>query len=251
MLETIDLNSVLSKEDYRTQLEPLQQQLFELQIRARDAHVPVIIVYEGWDAAGKGGNIRRVTEQLDPRFFAVYGIGKPTPEELAHHYLWRFWTKLPARGEMVIFDRSWYGRVLVERVEGFATTAEWQRAYDEINQFERLLRDDGTLLLKFWLHISHEEQLHRFEERMASPAKRWKMTDEDWRNRDKWPQYEAAAEEMFTRTADPIPWAVIAANDKRWARIHVLQTIVDQLRERLAVEAPTSDSSSATSAAAQ
>lgn len=249
MLETIDLHSVLSKEAYRAQLEPLQQQLFELQIRARDARVPVIIVYEGWDAAGKGGNIRRITERLDPRFLAVYGIGKPTPEELAHHYLWRFWTKLPARGELVIFDRSWYGRVLVERIEGFATDAEWQRAYDEINQFERLLRDDGTVLLKFWLHISPEEQLHRFEERMANPAKRWKMTDEDWRNRDKWPQYEAAAEDMFARTADPIPWTLIAANDKRWARISVLETIVDRLRERLDADAPTGDSSSATSAA--
>lgn len=245
MLETIDLQSVLSKEAYRARLEPLQQELFDLQIRARDAQVPVILVYEGWDAAGKGGNIRRVTERLDPRFFAVYGIGKPTPEELAHHYLWRFWIKLPARSEMVIFDRSWYGRVLVERIEGFATVPEWQRAYDEINQFERLLCDDGTLLLKFWLHISHEEQLHRFQERLADPSKRWKMTDEDWRNRDKRPQYEAAAEEMFARTADPVPWTLIAADDKRWARIAVLEKIVEQLRERLAAAAP------ATPAAAQ
>jgi polyphosphate kinase 2 (PPK2 family) len=237
MLETIDLNSNLPKEAYREQLEPLQHELFELQIRARDLGIPVIIVYEGWDASGKGGNIRRVTERLDPRFFAVYGIGKPTPDELAHHYLWRFWTKLPARGELVIFDRSWYGRVLVERIESFATQAEWRRAYDEINQFERLLRDDGALLLKFWLHISSEEQLHRFNERMNDPAKRWKMTDEDWRNRDKWAQYEAAAEDMFARTADPIPWTLIAANDKRWARITVLRMIVERLRERLAAHA--------------
>lgn len=252
MLETVDLNSLLSKEDYRAQLEPLQHKLFELQIRARDLNVPVIIVYEGWDASGKGGNIRRVTEGLDPRFFTVYGIAKPTPEELAHHYLWRFWSKLPARGELVIFDRSWYGRVLVERIEGFATTAEWQRAYDEINQFERLLHDDGAVLLKFWLHISPDEQLHRFNERMDDPTKRWKMTDEDWRNRDKWSLYETAAEEMFERTATPIPWTLIAANDKRWARIAVLRTIVERLDERLAAHTSAErDSSSAAAPPAQ
>ncbi len=233
MLETLDLSLSLSKEAYREALDPLQNELHALQIQARNQHVPIIIVYEGWDAAGKGGNIRRLTERLDPRFITVYGIGKPTEEELDHHYLWRFWTKLPCRNEMVIFDRSWYGRVLVERVEGFATTAEWQRAYREINEFERLLHDDGAQLIKFWLHISSEEQLHRFEARMADPTKRWKMTDEDWRNRGKWQQYESAIEEMLERTADPIPWQLIEANDKRWARIKVLRTVVDQLRTRL------------------
>ncbi len=238
MLQALDLTRSLSKAEYTAQLEPLQVELHALQIHARDQHVPVVIVYEGWDAAGKGGNIRRLTERLDPRFYNVYSIGKPTDEELTHHYLWRFWTKLPARGEMVIFDRSWYGRVLVERVEGFATTAEWQRAYDEINQFERLLHDDGTLILKFWLHISPDEQLHRFNARMSNPTKRWKITDEDWRNREKWPQYELAVEEMLQRTVDPIPWTLIEANDKRWARISVLRSLVTQLRQRLGLHAP-------------
>jgi polyphosphate kinase 2 (PPK2 family) len=211
----------------------LQYDLHALQIRALDQQVPVIIVYEGWDAAGKGGNIRRLTERIDPRLYTVYGIGKPTAEELAHHYLWRFWTKLPARGHMVIFDRSWYGRVLVERVEGFAKPEEWGRAYDEINDFERMLSDDGTLIIKFWLHITAQEQLHRFEARMADPTKRWKMTAEDWRNRDKWSQYEQAIEDMLQRTSAPIQWNLIEANDKRWARIKVMRTMVDLLRQRL------------------
>jgi polyphosphate kinase 2 (PPK2 family) len=236
MLETLDLSKRLSKEEYRAQLAPLQTELHALQIQARDQHVPIVIVYEGWDAAGKGGNIRRLTERLDPRFFTVFAISKPTPEELAHHYLWRFWIKLPERGELVIFDRSWYGRVLVERIEGFATIAEWQRAYDEINQFEQLLHDDGALLLKFWLHISPDEQLHRFTARMTDPTKRWKMTDEDWRNREKWVQYEAAVEDMLARTSSPIPWTLIEANDKRWARISVLRMVVARLRDRLAVQ---------------
>lgn len=233
MLEMLDLSLSLSKEEYRAQLQPLQHELYSLQLQALDAGIPIVIVYEGWDAAGKGGNIRRLTEGLDPRFFTVHAIGKPTPEELARHYLWRFWTKLPARGETVIFDRSWYGRVLVERIEGFAPTAAWQRAYNEINEFERLLRDDGTLLLKFWLHITTDEQLHRFQERLQDQTKRWKMTDEDWRNREKWPQYEVAVEDMLARTSDPIAWHLIEANDKRWARIKVLRIVVDALRERL------------------
>lgn len=233
MLEALDLNTSLSKEAYNDQLVPLQYDLHALQIRALDQQVPVIIVYEGWDAAGKGGNIRRLTERLDPRLYTVYGISKPTVEELAHHYLWRFWTKLPSRGHMVIFDRSWYGRVLVERVEGFAQPEEWSRAYDEINQFERMLRDDGTLIIKFWLHISAQEQLHRFEARMADPTKRWKMTPEDWRNRDKWSQYEQSVEDMIQRTSNPIPWHLVEANDKRWARIKVMRTVIELLRQRL------------------
>jgi len=233
MLETLDLTHALPNTEYRAQLQPLQNELYSLQIQAHEQHIPLIIVYEGWDASGKGGNIRRLTERLDPRFFTVTQIGKPTPEELAHHYLWRFWTKLPARGAMVIFDRSWYGRVLVERIEGFATEAEWRRAYDEINQFEKLLTDDGAIIIKFWLHISFEEQLHRFEARLQDPTKRWKMTDEDWRNRARWPEYEAAAEDMFQRTSDPVPWHLIEAEDKRWARIKVLRSVVDELRRGL------------------
>jgi len=235
VLNDLDLSLTLPKAAYRAQLTPLQFDLHALQIRALDARLPIIIVYEGWDAAGKGGNIRRLTERLDPRFFTVHAISKPTQEELDHHYLWRFWTKLAPRGHMVIFDRSWYGRVLVERVEGYATTEEWQRAYDEINQFERLLRDDGALIIKFWLHISPDEQLHRFNARMADPRKRWKMTDEDWRNRDKWPQYEIAINDMLERTAAPIPWHLIEANDKRWARIKVMRIVVESLAARLGV----------------
>lgn len=241
MLETLDLSKSLTKAEYNAQLEPLQDELHGLQLEALDQQRAIIIVYEGWDAAGKGGNIRRLTERLDPRFLTVHAIGKPTPEELAHHYLWRFWTKLPTRGHMVIFDRSWYGRVLVERIEGFATTAEWQRAYDEINQFEQLLRDDGALLLKFWLHITPDEQLHRFNARMEDPRKRWKMTDEDWRNREKWAQYELAVEDMLERTSSPIPWTLIEANDKRWARIHVLQHATEYLRAQLGEPQPSAE----------
>ncbi len=233
MLETLDLTAELSKEEYQAQLQPLQNELYSLQIRAHAQKIPLIIVYEGWDAAGKGGNIRRLTERLDPRFLSVTQIGKPTPEELARHYLWRFWTKLPPRGEMVIFDRSWYGRVLVERIEGFATEAEWRRAYGEISQFEQLLVDDGAVILKFWLQISPEEQLHRFQARLEDPTKRWKMTDEDWRNRGKWEEYQSAAEEMFERTSDPVSWTPVEAEDKRWARIKVLRSVVEGLQRRL------------------
>lgn len=233
MLETLDLTAELDKDEYREQLQPLQSELYVLQIRAHKQQIPLIVVYEGWDASGKGGNIRRLTERLDPRFLTVTQIGKPTPEELAHHYLWRFWTKLPPRGEMVIFDRSWYGRVLVERVENLATEAEWRRAYDEINQFEQLLSADGAVILKFWLQISQEEQLHRFEARLADPTKRWKMTDEDWRNRGKWSEYEKAAEDMFELTSNPVPWTLVEAEDKRWARVKVLRAMVNELRRRI------------------
>jgi polyphosphate kinase 2 (PPK2 family) len=231
MLETIDLSCTLDREAYSPALRSLQSALRSLQIRLTEQQRPVIIVYEGWDASGKGGNIKRLTEPLDPRFFTVYGIGKPTRAELAHHYLWRFWTKLPARGHLVIFDRSWYGRVLVERVEGFATESEWRRAYGEINAFEKLLIDDGAIIFKFWLHVSPDEQLHRFEQRLQDPAKRWKMNDEDWRNRAKWAQYEAAAEDMFRETSTGFaPWVVVEGNDKRWARIKVLRTVVERLQ---------------------
>ena len=188
MLEHVDLTLELDKDEYEQELHELQVKLRSRQIELAERKRPIIIVYEGWDAGGKGGNIARLTERLDPRFFTVYGIGKPTQEELDHHYLWRFWTKLPARDHLVILDRSWYGRVLVERVEGFATEPEWRRAYGEINDFEKLLSDDGTIIIKFWLHISADEQLVRFESRLQDPAKRWKMNDEDWRNRAKWPQ---------------------------------------------------------------
>lgn len=237
MLESVDLTLSLEKSVYTHELHTLQSELRTLQIELSEQRRPIVIVYEGWDAAGKGGNIARLTERLDPRFFTVYGIGKPTQEELDRHYLWRFWTKLPARDHLVILDRSWYGRVLVERVEGFATEAEWRRAYDEINAFERLLIDDGTIMIKCWLHISRDEQLGRFERRLQDPAKRWKMNDEDWRNRARWPEYEAAVEEMLQKThTDIAPWVVVEGNDKRWARIKVLRTVVERFRAEVTFE---------------
>lgn len=232
MLEAVDLTCSLGKQRYSIELAELQPQLRTLQIRLSEMGRPIVIVYEGWDAAGKGGNIKRLTDRLDPRFYTVYGISKPTEDELNHHYLWRFWTKLPSHNHMVIFDRSWYGRVLVERIESFATETEWRRAYREINEFERLLIDDGTLILKFWLHISQEEQLRRFEQRLADPGKRWKMNEEDWRNRTKWHQYEEAVEDMFRETSTAwAPWVVVEGNDKRWARIKVLQHVVQYLQD--------------------
>jgi polyphosphate kinase 2 (PPK2 family) len=237
MLESVDLNLALEKSVYAQELQTLQNELRTLQLQLTEQRRPIMIVYEGWDAAGKGGNITRLTERLDPRFFTVYGIGKPTQEELDHHYLWRFWTKLPARDHLVILDRSWYGRVLVERVEGFATEAEWRRAYGEINTFERLLIEDGTIIIKFWLHISPDEQLMRFERRLQDPAKRWKMNDEDWRNRAKWPEYEAAVEDMLQEThTDIAPWVVVEGNDKRWARIKGLRTVVERFRAEVRID---------------
>lgn len=238
MLESVDLSLALDTRTYQHRLAELQTELQALQLEVSEQRRTAIVVYEGWDAAGKGGSIKRVTERIDPRLFTVYGIAKPTQDELDHHYMWRFWNKLPVRGNMVIFDRSWYGRVLVERVEGFATEQEWGRAYDEINDFEKLLSDDGAIFVKFWLHISPDEQLYRFERRLQDPSKRWKMNDEDWRNRAKWDQYEAAVEDMLLYTNQPYaPWTVVEGNDKRWARVRTLEVIVERFRSELAPEA--------------
>ena len=238
MLESVDLSLSLDSKVYEQRLAELQTELQPLQLQLSEQRRPVVMVFEGWDAAGKGGSIKRLTQRLDPRLFAVYGIAKPTQDELDHHYLWRFWNRLPVRGSMVIFDRSWYGRVLVERVEGFATEAEWKRAYDEINAFEKMLTDDGTVIVKFWLHISPDEQLFRFERRLQDPAKRWKMNEEDWRNRAKWDQYEAAVEDMLKYTNQPCaPWTVIEGNNKRWARVRTVEATVKQFKDALAVDA--------------
>jgi polyphosphate kinase 2 (PPK2 family) len=184
------------------------------------------------DAAGKGGAIRRMVARLDPRGYKVYRIGAPEPWEDERHYLYRFWTRLPRPGELVIFDRSWYGRVLVERVEGFASQAEWQRAYREINEFERMLVDDGVTLKSLWFHIDPDEQLRRFESRLADPFKAWKMTDEDWRNRSRWDDYIQAAEDMFEKTdTDHGPWTVINANEKRYARLAAIRAVTNALVE--------------------
>ena len=195
-----------------------------------EARHSLVVVVEGPDAAGKGGAIKRLVEKLDPRTYRVYSIVKPTQEEYRHHYLWRFWNKLPPSGQVAIFDRSWYGRVLVERVEGFATPIEWKRAYREINEFERLLVEDGTSIVKSYFHITKEEQLDRFKRREADPLKHWKITEEDWRNRRKWDEHNEAAEDMFERTGSEFaPWTIVEANFKWYARLKFLRTTIRAL----------------------
>ncbi len=224
----------VKREDYDTELTRLQMQMRMLGLEVYKQQRPVVLVFEGWDAAGKGGAIQRLTAHIDPRGYVVHAIAAPSGEDREHHYLYRFWRRLPTRGTIGVFDRSWYGRVLVERVEGFATVPEWQRAYVEINEFERQLTNFGTIICKFWVHISPEEQLRRFESRQQVPHKAWKLTDEDWRNREKWPQYEAAADEMLTRTSTPAaPWTVVEGEDKLFARLKVLRTVVQRLESEL------------------
>ncbi len=237
MLETVDLTRSLDRETYSTQLTRRQIQLRELGYQVYLQKRPVVMVVEGWDAAGKGGAIKRVTERLDPRGYVVYPISAPEGEDKTHHYLYRFWRRLPERGQIAIYDRSWYGRVLVERVEGFCTREEWRRAYREINSFERGLDDFGTIILKFWIHISRDEQLQRFEQREHVAYKSWKLTQEDWRNRDKWPAYQEAVEETLLKTSTvTAPWTVVEGNDKHWARVKVCETLVETLSRKLKYE---------------
>jgi polyphosphate kinase 2 (PPK2 family) len=230
-LDDLDLDQKIQEKDkYKSKLKKYQLQLLHQQRILMESNRSLILLFEGPDAAGKGGVIRRVVERLDPRNIRVYSIIKPTPEEYAHHYLWRFWTKLPARGEFAILDRSWYGRVLVERVEGFATDEEWKRAYREINDFERIIVEGGAILCKFYLHITKDEQLYRFKRRESDPYKHWKINEEDWRNREKWDQHNAAAEDMFTKTGTEFaPWHLIEANYKWFARVKVIKTVVERL----------------------
>lgn len=234
-LDDVDLSlQIESKKEYNKALKKLQIRLVGLQQALRRSPRAVLATFEGWDAAGKGGTIKRLTAPLDPRGVKVYSIAAPTEEEKRHHYLWRFWNRIPACGEMVIFDRSWYGRVLVERVEGFATDDEWQRAYEEINSFEKQLTDAGVLVLKFWMHISDEEQLRRFREREDDPLKSWKMGAEDWRNRGKRPQYLGAAEEMFEKTdTKHCPWRIISAEHKWHGRIDAIKQVVREMEGML------------------
>jgi polyphosphate kinase 2 (PPK2 family) len=234
MLETLDLSKSLTKEEYVRDLIQYQVALNALGYQVYVQQRPVVIVYEGSDAGGKGGNIKRVTEKLDPRGYVVHPIAAPKGEDATHHYLWRFWRRLPERGQIAIFDRSWYGRVMVERIEGFCTEEEWKRAYREINHFERQLVDFGTILFKFYIHIGKDEQLRRFEAREQMPYKAWKLTDEDWRNREKWDQYEEAVNEMLLRTSTlTAPWTVVEGNCKWYARVKVLKTLVDGLGREL------------------
>lgn len=233
-LQRVDLSLRLDDDTYHRELKQLQAKLYLLGLQVYHQKRPVVFVFEGWDAAGKGGAIQRLTAELDPRAYTVHAIAAPAGDDKARHYLYRFWRRLPPRGQFAVFDRSWYGRVLVERVEGFARPDEWRRAFAEINQFERQLVDFGAIIAKFWLHISPEEQLRRFEERQNVPYKAWKLTDEDWRNRDKWPLYLEAADEMLLRTSTPVaPWTIVEAEDKKYARIKVLRTAVHVLESEL------------------
>jgi AMP-polyphosphate phosphotransferase len=239
MLEKIDLSKSLSKEEYEHKLTPYQIQLHHLGYQLYVQKRSLIIVYEGWDAAGKGGNIKRVTERLDPRGYEVFPIAAPSGDDRAHQYLWRFWRRLkpPDEKQILIFDRSWYGRVMVERVEGFCKESEWKRAYHEINEFERQLVDSGAIVVKFWIHISEEEQLRRFEERKNDPYRSWKLTDEDWRNRGKWDQYTRAVEDMLLKTSTlTSPWTVVEGNDKYFARIRTLNTLVETVGKALDIK---------------
>lgn len=234
MLETLDLSKSLTKEEYVRDLIRYQVAVHALGYQVYVQQRPVIIVYEGADAGGKGGNIRRVTEKLDPRGYVVHPIAAPKGDDKTHHYLWRFWRRLPERGQIAIFDRSWYGRVMVERIEGFCTEEEWKRAYREINHFERQLVDFGTILFKFYIHIGKDEQLQRFEAREQTAYKAWKLTDEDWRNREKWDQYAEAVNEMLLRTSTlTAPWTVVEGNCKWHARVKVLKTLVDGFSHEL------------------
>ena len=230
------------KSDYEARLKSLQTQLMRVQQTYWHGGGRAVIVFEGWDAAGKGGTIRRMTELLDPRGVHVWPISAPSPAEQGRHYLWRFWQRLPERGTFAIFDRSWYGRVLVERVEGFAKPPEWRRAYDEINEFERLLVDDGVRIVKLFLHITPEEQLKRFRERLTNPYKRWKITDEDLRNRARWDDYVVAAEDMFDRTSTTLaPWHAIPADSKWHARVRSLEIVTEALSEGVTIAPPPID----------
>jgi polyphosphate:AMP phosphotransferase len=233
-LAQVDLSRSLTPEEYSARLKKAQAELRDLEHELYRRRVPVVIAYEGWDAAGKGGNIRRLTENLDPRGYEVSPIAAPNDVEKAHHYLWRFWAQMPKAGHITIFDRTWYGRVLVERVEGFCAEEQWRRAYREINDMEQHLTHFGMVVLKFWLHIDPDEQLRRFREREETPHKHWKITAEDWRNREKLDQYREAVEEMLQRTSTPYaPWTIVESNCKRYARVKVLESVCEAIRKRL------------------
>jgi AMP-polyphosphate phosphotransferase len=251
-LDDLDLTLKLSRDEQDARIEAGQTRMQQLRLTLggltgasppgalqdpseRDHPIgpPVLVVFEGWDAAGKGGAIKRLTGAMDPRHYRVAQFAAPTPDELRHHWLHRFWLPLPGRGGMAVYDRTWYGRVLVERIEDLTPEVDWRRGYQEIREFERQLTDDGTILVKFWLHISDEEQLKRFERRRDDPLKSWKLTSEDWRNREKRAEYTAAVEEMVAETdSGNAPWDLIPADSKRWARVAVLETVIRRIEER-------------------
>ncbi|MBR5510419.1 MAG: polyphosphate:AMP phosphotransferase [Lachnospiraceae bacterium] len=227
-------NKTIGDEAYKEELKRLQDHLRDLHNRLYRKRIPVIIAYEGWDAAGKGGNIKRITEALDPRGYEVHPIASPEPKEKARHYLWRFFTRLPRTGHIAIFDRTWYGRVMVERLEGFCSENDWKRAYNEINEFEKELADWGAVIIKFWVHIDKETQLERFTLRQNTPEKQWKITEEDWRNREKWDVYENAIDEMIQKTSTTYaPWHILESVDKKYARIKALKIVIEELEKVL------------------
>jgi AMP-polyphosphate phosphotransferase len=231
-LDEVDLSLVLGRKEEERELSVAWRRLTQLRltlgglIGTQGLGPPVLALFEGWDASGKGGAIKRLVAPLDPRHVRVVQFAAPSRDEARHHFLWRFWPVLPGWGGMAVFDRTWYGRVLVERVDGLASREQWLRAYDEINDFERSLAEEGTIIVKFWLHISAAEQLKRFEQRAADPLKAWKLTEDDWSNRTKRPEYEDAVEDMIGRTDQPrAPWHLIAAESKRYARVAVVRAV--------------------------
>lgn len=224
----------LDDEQYRTELKKLQKELKTLHNKLYQNKIPLIIAYEGWDAAGKGGNIKRIASALDPRGYEVFPIASPTREEKNRHFLWRFFNRLPKTGHVAIFDRTWYGRVMVERLEGFCSENDWQRAFNEINEFEKDLSDWGAIVIKFWIQIDKDTQLERFTLRQNTPEKQWKITDEDWRNREKWDLYEGAIDEMIEKTSTEFaPWYIIESNDKKYARIKTLEIVIEEIKKHL------------------
>ena len=234
ILSHVDLEKTMDREEYRKKLDQLQKRLERLHGDLYRYRIPVVLGFEGWDAAGKGGVIRRLTSHLDPRGYQVCPTASPSSTEKAHHYLWRFWTRFPKDGHIAVFDRTWYGRVMVERIEGFCTEEEWHRAYQEINDMETHLVHSGAVVLKFWLHIDKDEQERRFNDRMKNPEKQWKITDEDWRNREKWDQYEEVVNEMLEKTStEDAPWIVVEGNSKYYARIKVMETVADALEKKI------------------
>jgi polyphosphate kinase 2 (PPK2 family) len=239
-IEDIDLTARLPRKEYEHRLALAQHRFLELRLQLGGQTTGgkvgpgLLVVVEGSDAGGKGGAIRRLVSPLDPRHYSVYAYAKPSSRELRHHFLWRFWTKIPGLGGFCVFDRSWYGRLLVERVEGFATVEQWQRAYDEIVQFERSLVLEGVILVKIWLQVSKDEQLERFRSREADPVRAWKLNDEDWRNRRRWDDYTAAANEMFERTEHELgPWDLISGEQKKWARVAVIERTIERIEQGL------------------
>ena len=225
-----ELLNLLKNQEY----EKLQKKLELLHGELYQLRIPVILCFEGWDAAGKGGAIRRLTSHLDPRGYQVCPTASPSELEKSHHYLWRFWNHVPKAGHIAVFDRTWYGRVMVERIEGFCTESEWHRAYQEINDMEAHFANWGAVIVKFWIHIDKDEQERRFNDRMTNPEKRWKITDEDWRNREKWDDYVEAVNEMLEKTSTKqAPWVIVEGNSKYYARVKVLETVVDAMEKKI------------------